>query len=136
MKNSIKDLVLSYKLSNFNTEDRTAKLLIKQPKGQKTFNVKVSPLTAYFLNNQFEEMFECAPDKKTFKSTLRSPEFKENPFRLVKYSDDNYMVYLVKEAKPKKRFHTCPVTGDQLVEYINMYNKKKNYIRYFDASTK
>lgn len=136
MKNSIKDLVLSYKLSNFNTEDRTAKLLIKQPKGQKTFNVKVSPLTAYFLNNQFQSMFECAPEEKTFKSTLRSPEFMENPFRLVKYSDDNYMVYLVKEAKPKKRFHTCPVTGDELVEYINMYNKKRNYIRYFDASVK
>lgn len=132
--NTVQNVVLSYKLTSFNPEERTGKLLIKKAKGQKTFNVSISALANHYFQNKFKETFEAEVTDVTFKSTLRSPEFRENPFRLVKFADGNYKLFLVNEAKPKKIIHTCPITNEPIIEYVNTYNKKKNFIRFIDAS--
>lgn len=134
---TIQNTVLNYRLTQINLSERTGKLVVKVNGKQKTFNVTLSALlVSYIEKGQFEGSFGKHVTSISFNSTLRDPEYKNNPFRLVKFEDDVYKLYLVTEAKPKKIEHPCPVTGEIITEYKNRYTRKRNFIRYIDATKK
>ena len=140
---TIQNTVLNYRLTQINLSERTGKLVVKVNGKQKTFNVTLSALlVSYIEKGQFEGSFGKHVTSISFNSTLRDPEYKNNPFRLVKFEDDVYKLYLVTEAKPKKIEHPVlllvrlsPSTRiDTLVREtsldILMQLKRNNYVIY------
>ena len=73
-----------------------------------------------------------------FTSTLTSPSWKENPFKLVmfKYEDGSFRNFQLKFVDDKGRATAKDAMGN--LNYLNKYRKwsAKEYTRYFEVTTK
>ena len=114
------EIKITYNLSHVNLVEKTGVLKIRQEHLSKgtVVNVDLSGQLVgkikYYLKNPNKKGAFRLTDRD-FTSALRSPEYKENPFKLVKFIRDGQSSFKLQMVDDK---------GFEIKEYVNAMNQR------------
>ena len=133
--------IFGFKITSFNQEKKECNLTVmvkhgdSDPKSKNFKGVKLSSLLYWNLTDVRGS--ENINTEVYYESDNNSPDFKANPFQLIKYSNkdgkEQFLLTLVTEDKPGKPKEIDPF-GTKAMNF--KYHSKGNFKRYRNRTTK